>query len=225
MLSGKSNIPAVSAQAQLLDEITSHTTKKISKITVRDGKVINRNISGGIFILSGHAVLYKKLVNAKKRIYLDRLSPGRLFYEEIIQIHDAGTLELVAEGDVQIAIANLKQLKQTNRVISEKITSALFEELGITCQGAMEQICTLRNSSAKQRLLRRAQQVAKLNEIKESAEWVDLGISPDLFSDMSGVSSRQFSRLLPELEKEEILKVSEGAVHIMHSNIHVYEIT
>lgn len=224
MLSGKSDTTAVSAQAQLLDEITSYTTKRISRITVSDGKIINRNISGGIFILSGHAVLYKKLPKTEKRIFLDRLSPGRLFYEEIIQPHDPGTLELVAEGEVQIAVANLKQLKQTNRVISEKISNALFEELGITCQGAMEQICTLRNGSAKQRLLRRAQQVAQVAEKKGDGEWIDLGVSPDLFLDMSGVSSRQFSRLLPELEKEEMIKVSEGAVLVKHSNIHVLDI-
>lgn len=224
MLSGKSNISAVSAQTQLLDEITSYTTKKISKITVRDGKVINRNISGGIFILSGHAVLYKKLVNTEKRIFLDRLSPGRLFYEEIMQPDGTGTLELIAEGEVQIAVANLRQLKQTNRVISEKISNALFEELGVTCKGAMEQICTLRNGSARQRLLRRAQQVAQVAEINDGDEWINLGVSPDLFLDMSGVSSRQFSRLLPEFEKEEIIKVSEGTVLVKHSNIHVLEI-
>lgn len=224
MLSGKSDIPAVSAQAQLLDEITSYTTKKISRMTVGDGKVINRNISGGIFILSGHAVLYKTPPKGGKRIFLDRLSPGRLFYEEIIHPHAPGTLVLIAEGEVQIAVANLKQLKQTNRVISEKISNALFEELGITCQGAMEQICTLRNGSAKQRLLRRAQQVAQVTKSKGNEEWIDLGVSTDLFLDMSGVSSRQFTRLLPELEKEEMIKVSEGAVLVKHSNIHVLEI-
>lgn len=223
MLIAKPN-EELSVQMQLLNDISSLMKKKVSHITVRSGKVINRSITGGIFILSGHALLYKVEPATNKRVFLDRLTPGRLFFQDIINLQDDGELELVAEEEVKIAVANLRQLQQTNRVLAEKISNALFQELGITCSAALYQVCTLRKGSAKERLVSRAQQVAQFSDLIADGDWQNLGVSTDLFLDMSGVSSRQFSRLLPELESEQIIKVSEGLLMVKCENLNVQEI-
>lgn len=206
-------------QSDLLSEIKAQTKNKVSQITVKPGKVLNRNISGGIFILSGFAVLYRNQGQEEKRVFLDRLGPGRLFFEQILDPAGHDGLELVAQSECQIAIANLSHLQQTNRVLNEKISQALFSELGLSCRGAMDQVCTLRNNSAKNRLIWRAQQVSQVLEPGANTNWLDIGMSSDLFLDMSGVSPRQFSRLLPELEKDSILKVDGGSVFVNLENI------
>lgn len=223
MLNALNNSENKSAQDELLAEIKLQTKKQVSTITVRGGKVINRNIMGGIFIQSGFAVLYRKQGRNGKKVFLDRLGPGRLFFEAILNPDGKDELELVAESDCQISVANLKQLQKMNRILYEKISQVLFIELTLSCRGAMDQIATLRSNSAKDRLLIRARQVHQVMEECTDQSWQDIGLSAELFVDMSGVSFRQFSRLLPELESEKIMKVIEGSVHVNADNLYVHE--
>lgn len=223
MLNALINGEERSAQSDLLAEIKRQTKKQVSQITVRQGKVINRNITGGIFILAGFAILYRKQGSNGKKVFLDRLQPGRLFYEAILNPDGHDILELVAESDCQIEVANLKHLTKMNRVLHEKISQALFIELTLSCRGAMDQICTLRSSSARSRLLTRARQICQALNAERDNDWRDMGLSAELFVDMSGVSFRQFTRILPELENEHIMKVTEGVMQVNLGNLYAQE--
>lgn len=208
-------------QTQLLTEIRLQTKKKVAQMQVKAGKVINRNIAGGIFILSGHAVLYRE--QGGKKVFLDRLEPGRLFFESILNPDKSAGLVLIAETDCEIAVANLNQLKQTSRVLYEKISQALFVELSTVCQGAMDQIFTLRSGSAKARIVKRAQQVLSQMDCQHDSDWVNIGLSSELLREMAGVSTRQFIRLAPELKKLDIMKIEDGEIHVQADNLNAQE--
>lgn len=203
-------------QNSLLEEIRQYTKKKVSQMTVKPGQEINRHLKGGVFILDGNAVVYKRI--GGRTIFIDRLSPGRIFVESLYAKEESTDLALIAEGQCTIAVASLKELQFTNRMLAEKINQALFNELYLSCKGAHEQVCSLRNSSAKGRLIERCQYLLTLLPGPGTA-WMELGISSELFREMANVSSRQFGRLLPELKKEGLITVSDGEVYAHVENV------
>lgn len=203
------------AHASLLEEIRQHTKKRVAQMTVKPGQEISRYITGTIFILEGSAVLYRQV--GEKRVFMDRMLPGRLFAENLLSHDDDGHYILLAESEGLIAVANLKDLQFANRTLSEKIANALFNELHQSCKVARDQICNLRTGSARARLIDGCRQILASSQNHPDEEWTKLDIKQELFLEISNVSGRQFTRLLPELHGDGLLKVIDSEIYVQEN--------
>ena len=200
------------AHTSLLEEIRQHTKKRVAQMAVKPGQEISRYLTGTVFILEGSAILYRQM--GDRRIFIDRMLPGRLFSENLLSQEDDSHYILVAESEGLIAVANLKDLQFANRVLSEKIAKALFNELYLSCKVARDQICNLRTGSARARLIDGCKQILTNGSNHSDDQWTKLDINQDLFLEISNVSGRQFTRLLPELHNDGLLKVIDSEIYV-----------
>lgn len=205
--------------AVLCDNLKRHLKGNFAQMRFSPGQVLNRYISGAIFIVSGSASLFQ--VKGDRRVYLDRLEAGRLFVDPIFDPEAHRYLHLVADTAGEISVVKLVDINELSHSITQQLNNALLEELHRSCATARNQICTLRCSSAKDRLTD-ALRIASISSLAEDlpSGWRLVTMDRHDLLEMCHVSYRQFKRLLPELCADGLIRLNDRGIEVSPASVH-----